>query len=236
MATIQTIWFWVIILLTTVYAILDGADLGAGILYPFARGDSARKRIISSVAPFWDASEVWLLTAVGALFAAFPVVYAEIFSRLYLPMMAAIFALIFRAISIEFIDKSESPAWKFVFGAMLFIGSALPPVVFGMAAGYLLCGRLVDTFTFLSGALVLFAFVLHGVAFLKVKSRRMFLYSSLAIVVLMAIFGLLAYFKASPMMAHLSSSEATLKTMLVIALIGLPVVVGYTIWFRKAMK
>src|SRR5439155_9449717 len=106
------------------YAILDGFDLGVGILHPLARTDQDRRIFLNAIGPIWDGNEVWLVTFGGALFAAFPEAYATIFSGFYTAFMLLLFALIFRATSIEFRSKVESPAWRktWDFG---FFGSSL---------------------------------------------------------------------------------------------------------------
>src|SRR5690349_5027894 len=98
---LQVFFFVVLGVLLTGYAILDGFDLGVGILHLFTRGDTERRLAINSIGPLWDGNEVWLVTFGGALFAAFPEAYATVFSALYLPVMVLLFALIGRAISIE---------------------------------------------------------------------------------------------------------------------------------------
>ena len=107
------IWFILLNVLLIGYAILDGFDLGVGILQPFvARDDTERRLVMNSIGPLWDGNEVWLVTFGGALFAMFPNAYASIFSAFYLPFVLLLFALIFRAVSLEFRSKRTSPAWR----------------------------------------------------------------------------------------------------------------------------
>ena len=111
MEALQIIWFFLIGTLIIGYAILDGFDLGVGFWHLFAGKKGERSAFIHSIEPFWDGNEVWLLTAGGALFAAFPPVYATVFSGFYLAMMLVLLGLIFRAVAIEYRDKVESPVW-----------------------------------------------------------------------------------------------------------------------------
>src|SRR5215831_14376903 len=110
--SLQLTWFVLLGVLMAGYAILDGFDLGVGILHLFARGDTERRVFMNSIGPLWDGNEVWLVVFGGAMFAAFPAAYATIFSGFYLAFMALLFALIFRAVSIEFRSKHHSSAWR----------------------------------------------------------------------------------------------------------------------------
>ena len=107
---LNTLWFILLGVLLAGYAILDGFDLGVGIMHPRARTDLERRILMNSIGPLWDGNEVWLVTFGGALFAAFPHAYATAFSGYYLPFMLLLFALIFRAVSMEFRSKHDSPA------------------------------------------------------------------------------------------------------------------------------
>src|SRR5205809_7588481 len=109
---LNVVWFILLGLLLAGYAVLDGFDLGAGILHLIARTDRDRRLFINAIGPIWDGNEVWLITFGGALFAAFPTAYATIFSGFYTPFMALLFALIFRAVSIEFRSKMVLEGWR----------------------------------------------------------------------------------------------------------------------------
>src|SRR5512146_536648 len=109
---LNTIWFVLVGVLIAGYAILDGFDLGVGALSLVAKDDAEREVHLQAVGPFWDGNEVWLLTGGGAIFAAFPEVYATVFSGFYLALILLVMALIFRAVSVEFREKSEGTAWK----------------------------------------------------------------------------------------------------------------------------
>ena len=122
---LKTIWFVLVGVLIIGYAILDGFDLGVGVLHLFARTDHERRVHLNAIGPVWDGNEVWLLTGGGALFAAFPVVYATVFSGFYIALMLLLVALIFRAVSMEFRGKVESPRWRRFWDWAFGIGSLL---------------------------------------------------------------------------------------------------------------
>src|SRR3954452_14126490 len=109
---LNTLWFILLGVLLAGYAILDGFDLGVGILGPIAKNDHERRIMLNSIGPIWDGNEVWLVTFGGALFAAFPYAYATAFSALYIPFMLLVFALIGRAVSIEFRSKVHHSLWR----------------------------------------------------------------------------------------------------------------------------
>jgi cytochrome d ubiquinol oxidase subunit II len=133
------VWFVLVGVLLTGYAIFDGFDLGVGVLYPLL-GKSERDKAVMrrSVGPVWDGNEVWLLTGGGALFAAFPAVYATVFSGFYLALTLLLFALIFRAASLEF--RHADPAWARFWDGAFFVGSAVPALLFGVAVGNIVRG------------------------------------------------------------------------------------------------
>jgi cytochrome bd ubiquinol oxidase subunit II len=140
---LQVIWFVLLGVLFAGYAMLDGFDLGVGTLYPFLGKSEADKSVMrKSIGPVWDGNEVWLLTAGGALFAAFPPVYATVFSGFYLALMLVLFALIFRAVSFEF--HAHDKAWGGVWDWAFFGGSALPSLLFGVAVGNIVLGIPLD--------------------------------------------------------------------------------------------
>lgn len=180
---LQTIWFLLLGVLLGGYAALDGFDFGVGILHPLARTDQERRTFLNAIGPIWDGNEVWLITFGGALFAAFPMAYATGFSALYLPLMLVLFALIFRAVSIEFRSKMESQAWRRTWDWAFFGSSLLASLLFGVAAGNIIIGMPLDergvyTGTFLdflnpyallTGALAVALFAMHGSLFLGLK-------------------------------------------------------------------
>jgi cytochrome bd ubiquinol oxidase subunit II len=133
-----TVWFVLVGVLIVGYALLDGFDLGVGILYPFiAKNDHERAALRTSIGPLWDGNEVWLLTAGGALFAAFPAVYATVFSGFYLAMMLVLFCLILRAVSIEYGGKgTRTRGWDLTF----FLASTIAALLLGVALGNIVRG------------------------------------------------------------------------------------------------
>lgn len=133
------IWFVLVGVLIAGYAVFDGFDLGVGVLYPFlGKSEADKSAMRASIGPVWDGNEVWLLTGGGALFAAFPAVYATVFSGFYIALMLLLFALIFRAASIEF--RHWDPAWARFWDWAFFLGSFLPALLFGVAVGNIVRG------------------------------------------------------------------------------------------------
>ena len=129
MTGLEILWFFLVFLLIAGYFILDGFDLGVGVLYPFICKDERDQRIARrSIGPVWDGNEVWLLTAGGALFAAFPDAYATTFSGFYLAIMLVLFGLIVRAVSFEF--WGGDPKWRKVWDICFFLGSLVPALLF----------------------------------------------------------------------------------------------------------
>jgi cytochrome d ubiquinol oxidase subunit II len=145
MPSLQTVWFLLIGLLLVGYAVLDGFDLGAGIVHLFvARNDAERRGVLNAIGPVWDGNEVWLITGGGALFAAFPVVYATVLSGFYLAVMLLLGALILRAVSIEFRSKETNRLWRLAWDAGFAVGSALAAFLFGVALGNIVRGLPLD--------------------------------------------------------------------------------------------
>jgi cytochrome d ubiquinol oxidase subunit II len=138
--SLNLIWFALLGVLLTGYGILDGFDLGVGILHPFARTDEERRIFLNSIGPLWDGNEVWLVTFAGALFAAFPNAYALAFSGFYLLVMLVLFSIIFRAVSIEFRSKRPWPWWRTFWDWSFCISSTLATFAFGMIVGQLFIG------------------------------------------------------------------------------------------------
>jgi cytochrome d ubiquinol oxidase subunit II len=141
--TLADVWFVLVAVLLTGYAVLDGFDLGAGVLYPFlGRTEEQKATIRSAIGPVWDGNEVFLVAGGGALFAAFPPVYAMTFSGFYLAIMLFLFGLIFRAVSMEFHHRDEK--WARVWDAGFFVGSLLPALLAGVALGNVIRGVPLD--------------------------------------------------------------------------------------------
>jgi cytochrome d ubiquinol oxidase subunit II len=184
MIDLNTIWFILIGFLFTGYAILDGFDFGVGILHLFASNNNERRIHMNAIGPVWDGNEVWLLTGGGALFAAFPIVYATVFSGFYLAMMLLLIALIFRAVSLEFRGKVDSSSWQSFWDWSFGLGSLLPTILFGVAMGNILRGipidengifvgsflGLLNPYSILISVLSLVMFTLHGALYMTLKT------------------------------------------------------------------
>jgi cytochrome d ubiquinol oxidase subunit II len=177
-------WFVLLGVLLAGYAILDGFDLGVGILHLAARKDEERRVLMNAIGPVWDGNEVWLLTFGGALFAAFPQAYATVFSGLYTAFILLLVALIARAVSIEFRGKRDTPGWRSLWDRVFFGGSAVATLLFGVATGNALCGLpigadgefhgglfdLLRPFPLLIGVLAVATFTMHGALYLLLKT------------------------------------------------------------------
>ena len=182
---LQTIWFVLVFVLLVGYAILDGMDFGVGVLYLFFKDERHRRAALQAIGPVWDGNEVWLLTGGGALFAAFPAVYATVFSGFYLALFLLLVALIARAVAIEFRSKVDSPRWRRVWDIVFALGSFLPAVLLGVALGNVLRGvpvneageytgtflGLLNPYAILVGLTSLAAFTMQGAIFLAHKSE-----------------------------------------------------------------
>lgn len=183
---LETIWFILWGVLWAVYFMLDGFDLGLGSLLPvLAKNERERRIVYNAMGPFWDGNEVWLITAGGATFAAFPVAYAVMFNGLYSALLLLLFALIIRGVTFEFRGKVDSPAWKSFWDLCLVIGSFLPALLLGVAFANIFQGLPIDAegvfqgglFTLLNpyglagGVLFVLLFMVHGALWLAVKSE-----------------------------------------------------------------
>lgn len=139
--TLKVIWWLLVGVLLIGFAIMDGHDMGVGTLLPFVgRDDVERRVIINTVGPHWDGNQVWFITGGGAIFAAWPLVYATAFSGFYWAMLAVLWALFFRPVGFDYRSKLENPRWRSTWDWGLFIGGAVPPLIFGVAFGNLLQG------------------------------------------------------------------------------------------------
>ena len=181
---LETIWFVLWGILWAVYFMLDGFDLGTGMLISFVAGSEKEKRAVyRSIGPFWDGNEVWLVTAGGVTFAAFPAAYAVMFSSFYSPLMLILFGLILRAVSLELRGKVESDASRRFWDFCLFLGSLVPALLFGVAFGNIFKGIPIDKeglfhgnilsmlhpYALMGGVLFLALFLMHGALWLSVK-------------------------------------------------------------------
>jgi cytochrome d ubiquinol oxidase subunit II len=328
MPPLETVWFLLVGVLLAGYTILDGFDLGAGMLHLFvAKSDAERRQVINSVGPVWDGNEVWLLTGGGAIFAAFPKVYATVFSGLYLALMLVLAALILRAVCLEFRSKLPGSGWRRTWDVVFAVSSFLPALLFGVAVGNLLRGLpldreqefagtfigLLNPFALVTGLFAVAMFLVQGAGWLVLKTEgtvrerattwakgswlafvalwvvatiaarvmlpsawRAFtspaawlvplvfaaaaggfrallaakrpavalLLSSVAIAALWGLVGLGLYPNLVPALGggealsvtNASSSPITLRVMFVIALIGMPIVIAYTIFIYRRFK
>ncbi|MBK7645634.1 MAG: cytochrome d ubiquinol oxidase subunit II [Betaproteobacteria bacterium] len=139
--TLKFIWWLLVGVLLVGFAIMDGHDMGVGTLLPFvAKEDVERRVVINTVGPHWDGNQVWFITAGGAIFAAWPLVYATAFSGFYWAMLAVLWALFFRPVGFDYRSKIDNTTWRTVWDWGLFIGGAVPPLIFGVAFGNLFQG------------------------------------------------------------------------------------------------
>ncbi|MEZ9526146.1 cytochrome d ubiquinol oxidase subunit II [Enterovibrio norvegicus] len=186
---LRLIWWALIGVLLIGFAITDGFDMGVGALVPvIGKTDNERRVMINSIAPHWDGNQVWLITAGGALFAAWPLVYAVSFSGFYLAMILTLAALWLRPIGFDYRSKIEDPRWRKTWDWGIFIGSFVPPIIFGVAFGNLLQGvpfelsefliptyrgsffGLLNPFAILCGLVSLFMIVTQGATYLQMKT------------------------------------------------------------------
>ena len=182
---LNILWFILVAVLFIGFFILEGFDYGVGMLLPFlGQNDRERRVIINTIGPVWDGNEVWVLTAGGAIFAAFPNWYATLFSGFYLALFLMLFALIIRAVAFEFRSKDQHPAWRALWDWAIFVGSAIPALLWGVALGNLLRGvpidakmqyvggffHLLNPYALIGGLATLSMFLLHGAIFLNLKT------------------------------------------------------------------
>lgn len=182
---LQSIWFFLWGLLWAVFFVTEGFDFGVGTLYPFlGKSEQDKRAMINTLGPMWDGNEVWLLTAGGVTFAAFPLVYAVMFSSLYTALMLILFALILRGVSFEFRSKAQSPAWRALWDTCIFAGSAVPAILFGVAFANIFQGlpldenhifqgnllTLLNPYGLAGGVLFLLFFLVHGALWLAIRT------------------------------------------------------------------
>lgn len=183
---LETLWFILIAVLFIGFFFLEGFDFGVGMLTPFlGKTDNERRVIINSIGPFWDGNEVWLITAGGAMFAAFPNWYATLFSGFYMALFLMLLALIGRGVAFEFRSKLDKPRWRSTWDWIICVGSMLPALLWGVALGNLMRGvpidenmnyvggfwDLISIYTVASGISMVLLFLLHGALFLSLKTE-----------------------------------------------------------------
>lgn len=181
---LNIIWFILVGVLLTGYAVLDGFDLGVGALHMFVKKDEHRRLFLNSIGPVWDGNEVWLVTGGGALFAAFPEAYATFLSGFYLPFMMLLCALIFRAVAIEFRSKEPWLWWRTMWDLAFTFGSVLSSFLIGMMMGNLVLGVPLDAegefagtlgglfhpYSIFMGCTTVVLFAMHGAIYLAMKN------------------------------------------------------------------
>jgi cytochrome d ubiquinol oxidase subunit II len=182
---LQTVWFLLVGVLLIGYAMLDGFDLGVGMLLLFVKSDHDRRLMLNSIGPVWDGNEVWLVVGGGALFAAFPEVYATVFSGFYLPFMLLLMGLILRAVAIEFRSKESSPKWRNFWDASFSVASFLIPTLMGVALANIVLGlpldaqheytggffNLLTPYALLCGLTTISLFAMHGAIYVVMKTE-----------------------------------------------------------------
>ena len=188
--TLKVIWWLFVGVLLVGFALTGGFDLGVGMLLPFVgRSDNQRRVVLNAIGPTWEGNQVWLITAGGALFAAWPLVYAAAFSGFYWAMLLVLFALFFRPVGFEYRSKVENQKWRQAWDAGLFIGGFVPALVFGVAFGNLLLGvpfeydmfmrptysggfwGLLNPFALLAGVVSVAMLVMHGGIYLQLRTE-----------------------------------------------------------------
>jgi cytochrome d ubiquinol oxidase subunit II len=188
--TLKIIWWLFVGVLLIGFAVMDGFDLGVGALLPFvARTDDERRVLINCVGPTWEGNQVWVITGGGALFAAWPLVYSAAFSGFYWALLLVLFALFFRPVGFEYRSKVADPRWRNAWDWGLFVGGAVPALVFGVAFGNLLQGvpftfddmlrpyysgnffGLLNPFALLTGVVSLSMLVMHGAIYLQMRTE-----------------------------------------------------------------
>ncbi|HHI92148.1 MAG TPA: cytochrome d ubiquinol oxidase subunit II [Gammaproteobacteria bacterium] len=189
--TLKLIWWLLVGVLLIGFALTDGFDLGVGMLLPFlGKNDNERRVIINSVGPTWEGNQVWLITAGGAIFAAWPTVYATAFSGLYVALLLVVFALFFRPVGFDYRSKIADPRWRNSWDWALFVGGFVPALVFGITFGNLLQGvpfhfdeilrstytgsffDLLNPFALLAGLVSLSMLVMHGAIYLQLRTEE----------------------------------------------------------------
>jgi cytochrome bd ubiquinol oxidase subunit II len=215
---LSDLWFIAIAVLWAGYFVLEGFDFGVGILLPFlGRDDMDRRVMINTIGPVWDGNEVWLLTAGGATFAAFPPWYAAMFSSFYLPLLIILVALIIRGVAFEYRGKRDGAGWRGRWDVAIFLCSLVPALLWGVAFGNIVRGiplnaaehftgnfwTFINPYALLGGVTTLALFTLHGALFLALKTtgelraRANATASAVAIVAVVAGAGFLAWTGAS---------------------------------------
>ena len=181
---LNILWFILVTVLFSGFFFLEGFDYGVGMLLPFvAKEDNERRAVINTIGPVWDGNEVWMITAGGAMFAAFPHMYATLFSGFYLALIIMLMGLIVRGVAFEFRSKREDPAWRKGWDWAIFFGSLIPALLWGVAVSNLMRGvaiaedfnyygglfPLLNLYSLFGGLVFVSLFIIHGASFLGIK-------------------------------------------------------------------
>ena len=248
---LNTLWFVLIAILYIGFFLLEGFDFGVGILLPFlGKDDKTRRIMINTIGPHWDGNEVWLLTAGGATFAAFPNWYATMFSGFYIALFLLLLALIVRGVAFEFRSKDLNTKWRALWDWCIFLGSLIPPLLLGVAFGNLLRGlpidgtmtyvgtfwQLLNPYALIIGLMAVALCVVHGAVFLSMKTdgtlqkaAEKAAWISWPIAVVLVIIGVIGTYLATDIVARLGVNPGTVP----IAGAAAAVAAGYFI--RKKM-
>lgn len=243
---LQFIWFSIFVILITGYAILDGFDLGVGILHLFSKKDEERRIMLNSIGPVWDGNEVWLVTAGGALFAGFPPIYATITSGFYMPTMVLLGGLIFRAVAIEVRSKSHHIWWRWTWDILFALASFMIAFVLGLMMGNLIQGvpldiegefsgelsHLLSPYPILIGFMTTALFTMHGSIYLMMKTEgpfhekmRAFVNPSIILFILTFVvtsFATLIYFPHMVQIFHMRPSFFGVAIVSILAIANIP--------------
>jgi cytochrome d ubiquinol oxidase subunit II len=181
---LNILWFILLTVLFSGFFLLEGFDYGVGILLPFiAKEDQERRAVINTIGPVWDGNEVWMITAGGAMFAAFPHMYATLFSGFYVALVFMLLGLIVRGVAFEFRGKREDPTWRKSWDMAIFVGSLIPALLWGVTIANLMRGvaieadlnyygglfPLLNLYSLFGGLVFLSLFIVHGASFLGIK-------------------------------------------------------------------
>jgi len=213
--TLRLIWWGLIAVLLLAYAIMDGFDLGVATLLPFvAKTDSERRVLINAIGPTWEGNQVWLVLGLGAIFAAWPAIYATAFSGMYVALLIMLFALFLRPVGFDYRGKIASPLWRSAWDYALFLGGAIPAIIIGVAFGNLLLGvpfyfdenfrsfytgglmDLINPFAILVGLVSLSMLVMHGGTFLLMKTEGVLQYRALKVTRVFAVLTMILFMVA----------------------------------------
>lgn len=227
---LREFWWALVVVLFAGYFFLEGFDYGVGMIYRFlARGDRERRIALNAIGPTWNANEVWLITAGGAIFAAFPAWYATLFSGFYPALVLMLLGLIARGTALEYRSRSDSPRWRETWDWAVTLGSFVPALLWGVAFANLVRGvpidaemnvrggllALLDPYALLGGAAVVLAFLSHGARFLALKTdgelrrRAQATADAAGLVAILALAGFFAWTLSLPQVAHPVAAGAT---------------------------